>query len=134
MTRGGMQHYGTREDASSADRNAAESVVERVYFAIQQLCTETGDVRKRIQIAVMTLLPLRTLDFPTCLQQDFDWVIHESTKYKSPDPQFRGDLEFTMTRIRNSTGKKIAQRIFHIYSTIQDIRGFPLLESRSVEE
>lgn len=129
-----MRDFGTREDASFEDKAAAESVVERVYLAVQQLCTERGDVRKRLEVAVMTLLPLQVRNFPVTLQKDFDWVIRESTKYKSPHPQFRGDLEATMMRIRNSTGQKIAQRIFNIYSSIQDIRGFPLLESRGVDE
>lgn len=129
-----MRDFGTREGASFEDRAAAESVVERVYLAVQQLCTARGDVRKRLEIAVMTLLPLQVRNFPSSLQKDFEWVIRESTKYESSCPQFRGDLEATMMRIRNSTGQKIAQRIFNIYSSIQDIRGFPLLESRGVDE
>jgi len=129
-----MQDFGTRESASPEDRAAAESVVERVYLAVQQLCTGRGDVRNRLEVAVMTLLPLQVRNFPGSLQKDFEWVIRESTKYKSPYPQFRGDLEATMMRIRNSTGQKIAQRIFNIYSAIQDIRGFPLLEFRGIDE
>jgi len=129
-----MQDFGTRENASSEDKAAAESVVERVCLAVEQLCTEKGDVRKRLEIAVMTLLPLQVHDFPKSLQSDFDWVLQESTKYKSPHPKFRGDLEATMKRIKNSTGQKIAQRIFSIYSSIQDIRGFPLLEYRGADE
>jgi hypothetical protein len=129
-----MQDFGTRNNTSREDRAAAESVVERLCLAVMLLCTETGDVRKRLEIAVMALLPLQVSNFPLCLQQDFDWVIRESTKYKSPYPQFRGDLEATMMRIRNSTGQKIAQRIFNIYSSIQDIRGFPLLEYRGSDE
>ncbi|MEQ6328805.1 hypothetical protein VLF92_10800 [Pseudomonas chengduensis] len=129
-----MQDFGTRQYASREERASAESVIERVYLAVQQLCTETGDVRKRLQIAVMTLLPLQSRNFPAALREDFDWVIRESTKHKSPYPQFRGDLEATMMRIRNSTGQKIAQKIFDIYSSLQDIRGFPLLEYRGPDE
>lgn len=129
-----MQDFGTRQNASIEDRASAESVIERVYLAVQQLCTETGDVRKRLQVAVTTLLPLQCRDFPSALQKDFDWVIRESTKYKSPYPQFRGDLEATMMRIKNSTGQKISQKIFNIYSSLQDVRGFPLLEYRGPDE
>jgi hypothetical protein len=129
-----MRDFETRQSASPEERAAAESVVERVYLAVQHLCTEPGDVRKRLQVAIMTLLPLQVRNFPISLQQDFDWVIRESTKYKSPHPQFRGDLEATMMRIKNSTGQKIAQRIFNIYSSLQDIRGFPLLEFRAIDE
>jgi len=129
-----MDDFGTRKHASLNDKLAAESVVERVNLAVEQLCTGQGDVRKRLVTAVLTLLPLQVREFPVCVQEDFDWVMRESMKYKSQHPQFRGDLEVTMMRIRNSTGQKIAQRIFHIYSSVQDIRGFPLLEYRGHDE
>lgn len=48
-----MQDFGTRRSASIEERASAESVIERVYLAVQQLCTKAGDVRKRLQIAVM---------------------------------------------------------------------------------
>ena len=88
-------------------------------------------MRKRLIGAIMTLLPLQTRDFPEELQADFEWVINQSTKYKSQFPQDEGNIEATMKRIKNSTGDKIAKKIFSIYSTSQDIRGFPLLEYRN---
>lgn len=129
-----MVNFGTRKLATQKDRNAAESVVERVYIAVEQLCTGQGDVRKRLRNAIMILLPLQGSDFPACIQKDFEWVIRESTKYKSEYPQCRDDLEVSMMRIRNSTGEKIARKIFNMYSAIQDIRGFPLLEYRANDE
>ena len=75
----------------------------------------------------MTLLLLQVLDFPEHLQGDFDWILSQSTKYESERPH-EGNLDATMRRIKNSTGEKIAKRIFKLYSDIQDIRGFPLLE------
>lgn len=129
-----MDDFGTRKHASLKDKLAAESVVERVYLAVEQLCIGQEDVRKRLNAAVLTLLPLQVSEFPEGVQEDFDWVIRESTKYKSKYPQFQGNLETTMMSIRNSTGQKIARRIFHIYSSIQDIRGFPLLEHRGHDE
>ena len=121
--------YGTRSQMSPTVIRQAESVVERVYLAVEHLCTAPGDVRARLREAVMTLLPLRVLDFPEHLQGDFDWILSQSTKYESEWPD-EGTLDATMRRIRNSTGKKIAKRIFKLYSDIQDIRGFPLLEHR----
>lgn len=129
-----MDDFGTRRHASLKDKSAAESVVKRVYLAVEQLCTGQGDVRKRLEAAVLTLMFLQVHEFPECVQEDFDWVIRESTKYESQYLQFRGNQEATMLRIRNSTGQKIARRIFHIYSSIQDIRGFPLLEYRGHDE
>ena len=121
--------YGTRSQMSPTVIAQAESVVERVYLAVEQLCTSLGDVRARLRVAVMTLLPLQVREFPEHLQGDFDWIRSQSTKYESEWPD-EGNLDATMRRIRNSTGKKIAKRIFKLYSDIQDIRGFPLLEHR----
>lgn len=129
-----MDNFGTRRQASPEDKAAAESVVERVYLAVEQLCVGKGDVRKRLQTAIATLLPLQTREFPASVRHDFEWVMCESTKFSSEFPQFRGDLEATMMRIRNSTGQKIAHRIFSIYSAVQDIRGFPLLDFRGPAE
>jgi hypothetical protein len=126
-----MVNYGTRYTTDMATRNKAESVVERLYLSVEHLCTTQGDVRKRLVGAIMTLLPLQTREFPDDLQDDFDWVINQSTKYESQIPQYEGRIEATMKRIRNSTGEKIAKKIFPIYSRIQDIRGFPLLEYRN---
>jgi hypothetical protein len=97
---------------------------------VEHLCTSQGDVRKRLIGAVSALLPLQTHEFPKELQADFNWVIAQSTKYETQMPQYEGNLDATMKRIKNSTGEKIAKKIFSIYSRIQDIRGFPLLESR----
>lgn len=121
-----MDELGTKKEANIEIRQAAESVIERVYLAVEHLCIGQGDVRKRLQIAVATLLPLQEEEFPSELREDFNWVISQSTKYPSEDPKFRGNLEETMLRIKNSSGQKIAERIFHIYSNLQEIRGFPL--------
>ena len=128
-----MSQFGTRHQENLETRKAAESVIERLYLATKQLATSSGDVRKRLQAAVVTLLPLQAQEFPEELREDFRWVISESTKFQSGS-EFRGDLEATMRRIRNSTGEKIAERIFHIYSRLQEIRGFPLLGWRDPGE
>lgn len=126
-----METYGTRERESIESRNQAESVVSRVYESVKALCTGQGDVRERLIVAVQLLLPLNTEQFPASLRSDFLWVIEQSTKYE-PNYEGRiGNLEATMRRIKKSTGQKIANKIFHIYSVIQDIRGFPLLEYRN---
>ncbi len=122
-----MKNYGIRVQTDLITRNKAESVLERVYLAVEYLCTSQGDVRARLVGAVNTLLPLRTREFPEELQPDFDWVMEQSTKYDNK-------VESTMKRIKNSTGEKIAKKIFLIYSKIQDIRGFPLLEFRNSKD
>jgi hypothetical protein len=129
-----MSEYGSRAAADLMTRSQAESVVERVYLAVKHLCTGRGDVRKRLVGAINALSPLRAREFPEELQKDFEWVMTESTKYKSKITKNEGSIEATMKRIRNSTGEKIAVKIFNIYSGFQNIRGFPLLDYRPPDE
>lgn len=87
-----MNNYGSRNQESIETRNAAESVIQRVYLAVQQLCIGQGDVRKRLITAIMTLNFLQENEFPEGLRSNFRWVISQATKYKSEYPQFRSDL------------------------------------------
>ena len=105
----------------------AESVVERLYLAVLHLSVGKGDVRSRLITVGDDLFPLLETDFPEELQDDFKWVQMQMTKYESKYPQFSGDVEVTMRRIKNSTGQKIAEKIFEIYARVQEIRGNPLL-------
>ncbi len=125
-----MVEFGTRNNADIKTRNQAESVLERVYLAVEHLCIGRGDVRKRLIVAIELLLPLQEREFPKNIREDYSWVISQATKYESSMTHYEGNLHATMRRIKNSTGEKIAKRIFKIYSDIQDIRGFPLLEYR----
>ncbi|MFU2508253.1 hypothetical protein [Pseudoalteromonas sp. ASV78] len=129
-----MTDYGTRNESTVDDRDAAESVKQRVFLAVQELCIGKGDVRSRLIVAIDTLSALNSNDFPKALVKDFEWVIKESKKYESDNPGHKSDLEFTMGKIYNSTGKKIAEKIFKMYSDIQNIRGFPLLGGRKSSE
>ena len=129
-----MVEYGTRADETIETRMAAESVKERVYLSVKELCIGREDVRSRLQISVNILMALNADEFPEELREDFIWVIEQSTKCKSDTPEYRSDLETTMRKIKNSTGKKIAERVFKMYSRIQEIRGFPLLGGRKSSE
>lgn len=126
--------YGTRAESSVEDRKAAESVKQRVFLSVHELCIGRGDVRSRLIPAIETLSPLSESEFPVNLQKDFAWIMKESTKFQSDIREHRSDLEVTMRRIQNSTGEKIAQRIFDMYRELQDIRGFPLLGNRKPTE
>jgi len=129
-----MVEYGTRSNETIETRIAVESIKERVYLAVKELCIGGSDVRGRLVISVNILLALSPEEFPEEIREDFNWVIQQSTKHKSDVSEYKSDLQVTMARIRNSTGKKIAERIFNIYSSIQNIRGFPLLGSRKPSE
>lgn len=126
--------YGTRTNETIEARMAAESVKERVYLAVKELCIGGSDVRGRLIISVNILMILNPEEFPEDIKEDFNWVIQQSTKYKSDMPEYKSNLETTMNRIKNSTGEKIAEKIFRMYSRIQNIRGFPLLGSRKPNE
>jgi hypothetical protein len=70
-------------------------------------------------------MPLMAKEFPDEVRDDFQWVLEQLTRF---EPQFEeGRMEATMNRIKNSTGEKIAKRIFEMYERIQDIRGRTLL-------
>ncbi len=129
-----MNNYGTRSKMDIKSRNQAESVVERVYQAIEHLCIGRGDVRERLKGAALHLIFLCEDDFPEHLRVDFIWIRTQVSRYKSQIPEYEGNIDATMKRIKNSTGEKIAERIFKLYSDIQDIRGFPLLEYRHPED
>lgn len=115
-------------------RSQAESVVKRIYEAVEHMCTGRGDVRDRLKGAAVVLIALREEDFPEHLRKDFIWIRTQVSRYKSQIPEYEGNIDATMRRIKNVTGERIAERIFKLYSDIQDIRGFPLLEYRHPED
>ena len=106
-------------------KDAAESVIERVYLAVETLATEPGDVRSRLKSAGIILAPLQAREFPEQLREDFEWIMEHLTRYDAIGPEER--IEATMNRIKNSTGEKIAKRIFALYGELQEMRGSPLL-------
>lgn len=103
---------------------AAESVIERLYFAVEHLATGPGDARQRLQVVALTLAPLQAREFPIEVREDYKWVWSQLTRFP---PQWDGqsEIEATMKRIRKSTGSKIAERIWLIYGRVQKIRGHP---------
>ena len=106
-------------------RGAANSVWGRMYLAVEALCIGQGDVRARLVDAGMLLCPLRTSEFPEELQSDFDWVMHQLTRYPARH-QHEGTIAGTMARIKRKTGVKIAERILRMFWKIQELRGFPV--------
>ncbi|MGD0174713.1 MAG: hypothetical protein ABSC61_09885 [Anaerolineales bacterium] len=129
-----MSNFGTRAESDLITRGQAESVVKRVYDAVKLLCTEKGDVRDRLKVAALVLVILPEEDFPEYLQKDYKWIMTQVSRYKSQNPKFEGNIDATMRRIKNARGQIIAKRILKLYSDIQDIRGFPLMEYRNPKE
>jgi hypothetical protein len=126
LDRKGFDPMVTKTPSSAAAKlSAAESVVERVYLSVRHLAVGKGDVRSRLKVVGVTLVPLLENEFPIELREDFRWVMEQLTRYESVSKE--GRIEATMNRIQNSTGEKIASRIFEIYSKLQNIRRRPLL-------
>src|SRR5574341_1471058 len=97
------------------DRRAANAVAERMYLAISALCLGAGDVRSRLETAVLYhLRPLRPKDFPAHTQPDFKWIMEQSKRYEAPrvlrDPihEPKNRIKWTMRRIKRRTGVAIA--------------------------
>ncbi len=108
-----------------SQKSAADSVWERMYFAVEALCVGQGDVRARLVDVGMQLSPLMTSEFPEELQPDFDWVMNQLTRYPARHRN-EGSLGGTMARIKRKTGVKIAERILRMFWRIQELRGFPI--------
>lgn len=104
---------------SDFERSKAHSVNERLSSAVRSLATGKGDVRKRLEVAILEIIPLRTEDFPERLQSDFDWIIEQSTKFQAQHEE--GNLKATMKRVRNSTGEQIAVRLYGLHLEVQSI-------------
>ena len=103
---------------------------------MRYLCTGSGDARSRVRGAADYLAFLREEDFPEHLQADYRCIISQATKFAPDIPNYskEGCIDATMRRVNNSTAEQIAKRVFKLYSDVQDIRGFPLLEYRSPNE
>jgi hypothetical protein len=114
---------------------------EKFSRAIYTLATGEGEVRSRLHdVFFDPLLVIEPKHLPEDLRGDFVWIKKSITKYKErwggqleelrgwekEDPMFKekflnlypNQIEATLSRIRRSTGVKIAERIFKIYESL----------------
>ena len=91
---------------------------EKLYLAIRSLTIGQGDVRSRLSNAFLTFHTLKEEDLPNEFQKDWRWIIDELSKFGPLTDHkgeiWRGSVENTMRRVRNTTGQKIATKIFNI--------------------
>lgn len=92
---------------------------EKLFAAVEILATFPGDVRSRISRAYHEFHPLTEEHFPDELKNDWKWVTKSITKY-GPKYNYKGDVSIgsvdnTMSRIKNKTGAKVADKIFSLY-------------------
>ena len=110
--------------------------LEKFSRAIYSLATGGADVRKRLWSVFGDDLLMITIEhLPEKLHQEYQWIIKQVTKYeeknkgyneyfKTPEGKYDHLLptrvEATLHRIKNETGVKIAQKIFHIWSVLDE--------------
>lgn len=93
-------------------------------YAVKKLCTGEKDVRKRLLEAWNSDLHLLTNNnnfhfnnYSDKIKKDWKWIYKQLTKYKPSDNSTEnriGIVGFTLGKIRNSTGSKIAKRIYEL--------------------
>ena len=76
----------TDYETTARDRARAQDVIWRVTAAVETLCIGKGDVRSRLESAVVYQLhPLRERDFPVALRDRFRRIMDASTRYDASD-------------------------------------------------
>lgn len=92
---------------------------EKFSDALYSLATGPYDVRQRLRSAYWHLRPVNKKHLPEHLHDDYQWVLNQLTRFEPATGRdgkvLRGAVEETLSRIRNTTGSKIAERILHIY-------------------
>ena len=92
---------------------------EKLASAVYALAVREGDVRHRLEGAYFYLKQLQPDDIPTHASQEFFSVLRALTnsgpELDSDGTVLRTAVRYTMARIKNSTGRAYAQRIFALY-------------------
>ncbi|MFQ5544050.1 MAG: hypothetical protein ACE5FY_06830 [Nitrospiria bacterium] len=83
------------------------------------LATGRGDVRSRLKTAYMGFWVLTEDHFPEEFRDDWKWIKNQLTKFgplydNSGERLISYPVEHTLSRIKNKTGQKIAEKIFYI--------------------
>jgi len=91
--------------------NHSGYALEKLSSAIHYLTVGEGDVRQRLRSAYREFSAVSETDFPPRLQDDWKWIMAQLTQY--------GTIEDTLSRIRNSTGVKIVQRIIYLRDELE---------------
>lgn len=104
--------------------NHSNYALETLGHAVYYLAVGGGDVRKRLKTAYMEFHPISEDDFPPNLREDWKWIIKQLTRYgpvrRSNGAVWIGAADNTLSRIKNSTGAKIAQRIVALEAELRN--------------
>lgn len=97
--------------------------LEKLSAAVHILATGTGDVRDRLGHAFISFHPVQERDFPEPLREEWRWVKSQLTRFGplyGPEGKVSvGSVEHTLSRIKNSTGAKIAAKIVHLQEELE---------------
>ena len=91
---------------------------EKFSAAIYRLAVAEGDVRSRLLSAYRILRTLQDEEFPPQLRDEWIQVKAAITRL-GPQVDQQGvagksDADYTLSKIKNSTGRKIAERIYRL--------------------
>lgn len=109
---------------------------EKFGRAIHSLATGKDEIRQRLLVAFQgDLLVIRSEHLPDRVREDYQWIMRQLTKY---DEKYPGEkehfvsndgrydylmsskLEATLLRIRRSTAVKVAEKLFYIWSVLEE--------------
>lgn len=91
---------------------------EKLMVAEHKLAVGEGDVRERLRSAFKVLNTLQDDELPLGMRADWSWVMKQLVRFGPKIGRdgtiYKTAVDHTMSRIRNSTGKKIAERIYKL--------------------
>jgi len=100
---------------------------EKLTNSLYRLATWEGDVRDRLRGAHWVLNQLSIDETPPELRDSLQSIMYRLTRYgpeRTRDGEiFRDAVTHTMSRIRNSTGRRIATDIYRMYRAFVSVYG-----------
>ena len=93
--------------------------LEKFREAVHDLATGTGDVRSRLLVAYGRFWHLTTDRFPSSMRRDVAWIRRQLTQGTPIGNRDR--VRTALARMRNTTGAKIAKRIFRVYDSLSQM-------------
>lgn len=90
------------------------SALERVYLAATTICGEL-DVHKRVEYAVIDMVPLLDNDYPPELWPLKNSIVQRCTRH--------GSIPESVPRLSNQEAVEVAQRILELYVRLRLFEG-----------
>ena len=100
--------------------------IEKFEDIVYVLAIGEGDVRSRLKSAISDLMVLDESHFPSELKKEWNYIYKSLSKsgvVTAYNGEIRtGSYENSLNKMRNSTGAKIADRIYEMLSTMKMMR------------